>query len=548
FWAKYLRPPKEEYWDYIIERRDMLVPQDVRERKGSFFTPQRWVELSQRYIAEVLGENWQDEYYVWDCAAGTGNLLIGLTNKYNIYASTLDKADVDVIRDRIENGANLLENHVFQFDFLNDEFLPKAKGGKLPDKLFEIISDEEKSKKLIVYINPPYAEAGDSKQRTGTGKNKDGVSNANKTVKTYKLMLGKASNELFTQFLIRIHCEIQRCKIANFAKLKALCASNFGVFRENFRAKLEKLFVIPADTFDNVHGQFPIGFHVWDTDKKQKFESISADVYDKDGNLSGEKVFYFYDDNKKGRINQWLRKHNDTKTLQGIGYLMADAPDFQNNRVVNIQNKKGIRHGIYVLITTTNLIPACIYFAVRKVIPENWLNDRDQFLFPNDYWKSDIEFKTDCFTYTLFNNNISAKHGTNHWIPFIESEVNSREKFNSNLMTDFIAGKVKLEKENSLFEEERTKPRPLSFSPQALAVFDAGRELWKYYHSQKNIDVNASFYDIREFFQGRNDTGKMNNKSNDEKYNELIGNLRQELKFLAKKIEPKVYEYGFLMR
>jgi hypothetical protein len=88
----------------IIERRDLLVPQDVRECKGSFFTPKIWVELSQKYIADVFGEDWQDEYYVWDCAAGTGNLLAGLTNKYNIWASTLDKADVDVMHDRIKNG------------------------------------------------------------------------------------------------------------------------------------------------------------------------------------------------------------------------------------------------------------------------------------------------------------------------------------------------------------------------------------------------------------------------------------------------------------
>jgi len=39
----------------------------------------------------------------------------------------------------------------------------------------------------------------------------------------------------------------------------------------------------------------------------------------------------------------------------------------------------------------------------------------------------------------------------------------------------------------------------------------------------------------------------MNNKSEDEKYNELIEILRSELKILAQKIEPKVYEYGFLM-
>ena len=38
FWNKYERPPLEEYWDYIVERRDLLVPQDIRERKGSFYT------------------------------------------------------------------------------------------------------------------------------------------------------------------------------------------------------------------------------------------------------------------------------------------------------------------------------------------------------------------------------------------------------------------------------------------------------------------------------------------------------------------------------
>ncbi len=66
FWNKYERPPREEYWDYIITRRDLLVPQDIRERKGSFFTPQQWVELSQDYIARALGEEWQDHYVVWD--------------------------------------------------------------------------------------------------------------------------------------------------------------------------------------------------------------------------------------------------------------------------------------------------------------------------------------------------------------------------------------------------------------------------------------------------------------------------------------------------
>ncbi|MDA0103772.1 hypothetical protein OFS06_14410, partial [Brachyspira hyodysenteriae] len=264
FWKIYKRPPKEEYWDYIIERRDLLVSQDIRERKGSFFTPRVWVEKSQEFIADCLGENWQDEYYIWDLAAGTGNLLAGLTNKYKIFASTIDKADVQIMKDRIKNGANLLEANVFQFDFLNDDF------DKCPEALREIINDEEKRKKLLIFINPPYAEAGSITQTTGTGENKTGVALNNKTYEKYKKILSKASNELFAQFFIRIYIELKGCILGCFSKLKYVNSSNFTSFRKIFQAKFLKGFIIPADTFDNVKGQFPIGFLIWDTSKAGK--------------------------------------------------------------------------------------------------------------------------------------------------------------------------------------------------------------------------------------------------------------------------------------
>jgi hypothetical protein len=40
----------------------------------------------------------------------------------------------------------------------------------------------------------------------------------------------------------------------------------------------------------------------------------------------------------------------------------------------------------------------------------------------------------------------------------------------------------------------------------------------------------------------------MKQKSLDETYNALIKDLRQKLSVLAEKIEPKVYEYGFLLK
>jgi len=543
FWKRYKRPPIKQFHDYIIERRDLLVPQDIRERKGAFFTPRQWVELSQKYITDYLGENWQEEYFIWDIAAGTGNLLAGLTNKYNIWASTLDQADVKVMHERISHGANLLENHVFQFDFLNDDFT------KLPQGLQDILNDENKRKKLIIYMNPPYAESGDIKQKSGTGKNKTSVSQ-NKIHDKYHKQLSGANRELFAQFLARIYFEIPNCIIANFAKLKILQSAYFSDFRLFFRASLQSIFLVPADTFDNVKGKFPIAFYIWNTEKHEEFKSKFADIYNKYGDFSGVKEIISYDNCEY--FSKWI---NSFKLKSGfhLAWLQGvTRNDFQNQNGITIRNKKeqiAVPRGINIY--ERNILESCISYAVRMCIDADWLNDRDQFLYPNNNWKTDMEFHNDCLAYTLFNNNIQSKFGVNNWIPFTEQEVNASEKFESNFMTNFIQGKIKPENQNTglLFDNETNKVYDNSarrFSAEATAVFDAGRELWKYYHSQKGVNVNAGLYDIREYFQGRNDLGRMNSKSTDEIYTQLIGNLRGKLSLLAVKITPKIYEYEFL--
>ena len=546
FWKRYKRPPLKEFQDYIIERRDLLVSQDIRERKGAFFTPRKWVELSQKYLTDYLGENWQEDYYIWDCAAGTGNLLAGLTNKYNIYASTLDQADINVVHERIDHGANLLKNHVFQFDFLNDDFT------KLPQSLQDIINDEEKRKKLVIYINPPYAEVSSKAE-----KGKVGV-NQNKTHTKYSSILGTAGRELFAQFLMRIYSEINGVIIGEFSTLKILQGSAFLSLKNHFQANLEKIFLAPADTFDNVKGQFPIGFKIWNTNKKDSFEKIQADVYDKNACFIGTKGIYAL--NKSQYINKFISNYKTTKD-NNIGFMDGiNGNDFQHNNIVYVLNtKEQLPNPRGIWINNDNLIPVSIYFSVRKAIQAYWLNDRDQFLNPNDNWKTDYEFHNDCFAFTLLNNNIQTRFGLNHWIPFTEKEVNAKEKFASSFMTDFMKSPPTPKggaTTNDLFSIDPVAlstvitPTPrvggLVFSLEATAVFDAGRALWSYYHSQKEVNVNASLYDIREYFQGRNAAGRMNPRSDDATYSELIGNLRKKLTELADKIKPKVYEYEFL--
>jgi hypothetical protein len=523
--------------------------QQKRAFTGSFYTPQIWVELSQQYLTDLLGENWQDEYYIWDCAAGTGNLLNGLTNKHHIWASTLDKQDVDMIHDCIKNGANLLEAHVFQFDFLNDDFT------RLPYSLQSIINDPEKRKKLVMYINPPYAEATTAQTATGTGENKVGVAKSHKLSEQYKPKLGSAVNEIFALFMARIYDQISACILAQFSTLKFVQGSNFGTFKNFFKAQFLGGFVVPANTFYNVNGSFVIGFTVWNLVQKKDLEQISCEVYSKVGQHIGTKNFY---GNLQHSINQWLAGFYIAVPNNCIGMLSTRGNDFQNQKFIYIATKiDNNTHDTKVSISPRNLIPLAIYFAVRHCIEATWLNDRDQFLLPKGGWQTDSEFQNNCLTFLLFHtqNKISSHNGINHWIPFTEQEIEANGTFDSNFMTHFLKGKIPYDNGSDMFSPA---PNAVAYyqqlSQEAELVFEAGRNLWKYYHStikndntlQKSGSINASLYDIRVYFQGRNDKGKMNSKSEDETYMLLLATLREALRILAQKIEPKVYEYAFL--
>lgn len=420
--------------------------------------------------------------------------------------------------------------------------------------LQKIINNPQKRKKLVVYINPPYAEHLDKKNTTS---NKENINKAvlkfTKTNEKYKNKYGsKASRELFVQFFIRIYEEIPDATIASFSKLKYLNSNNFIQFRNLFKADFKKGFMVPANSFDNVKGNFPIGFIIWNTIIKNTFSSLHLDIIDIKKKKQDQKFIYI-SENIKGSIsmNDWIKKYSYSTKNYFIGYLNCSSQDFLHQNYTGITTYNQNSAYKQLQINEKNLIQTGIYFSVSHCIKATWLNDRDQFLFPNDAWEMDEEFKHDCLAFTLFHsqNRISSKEEINHWIPFSESEINAREKFESNFMYLFINNKIKKEVIINLFtlqESETPYEGAMQFSAQATAVFDAGRELWKYYHKQANCNVNASLYDIREHFQGRNTNGRMNSNSNDETYTKLIEDLQEKLKILADKIIPKIYEYGFL--
>ncbi|MDE5986402.1 MAG: hypothetical protein K2H16_03870 [Prevotella sp.] len=558
FWQRYKRPPREEYRDYIIERSDRLRPQNVRMYHGAYFTPLQWVEKAQEYLSLELGEDWQDNYYVWDCAAGTGNLLAGLVNKNNLWASTLEQADVATMNQRIEDGFNLYKNHVFQFDFLNDFLLDYTnKEGefmqsKVPQPLQAILRDEEERKKLVIFINPPFKEAATKTTVKGTGENAAGVAINSKVYKTHAGKWGISCRELFTQFMINIHEQMNGCKIGQFSTLKIPVAPNFSEFRKFFHARAGRCFIVPGNTFDNVRGQFPIGFFTWHTDDKQPVGEILADVFNKDGEPMGTKKLTVEKDVRS--INDWIITTRNRTNERNIGFMSAKGCDFQNQNYNFIINSKAqLPHPRGTQVTDMNLKEIAVYLAARHTVKRNWLNDRDQFTEPFDSWGSDTEFQNDCLVYTIFSNsnNIQSEAGVNHWQPFTEDEIGIRNELPSHFMTDYISGEKRPRIiYGNFFENQEENKKPLVFSEEAKAVFDAGRELWKYYHQQPDADLNASYYDIRKYFQGTrlDKKGKeiMNSTSEDKVYTRLHSVLRQAHRKLSEKIAAKVYEHGFL--
>ena len=289
-------------------------------------------------------------------------------------------------------------------------------------------------------------------------------------------------------------------------------------------------------------------------------KSITLDTFDENGASLGKKRFYTTLDNKES-INKWLKTFEPT-TDSILGILMADSPDFQHNNHIAILNFMPTNNQMKNTITPNNLIPTSIYFSVRHCIKATWINDRDQFLSPNTKWEKDTEFHSDCLAFMLFHgqNRITCKEGINHFIPFSEKDIDAAEAFEFYFMQDFLQGKIKPDSKStdskSLFKDELDfiPTKPLIFSDEAKEVLQAGKELFKHYHEQtrdsKDYNPNAALYDIKAHFQGFNDKGKMNppQKAQDEAYKQKLGELNYTLKNLAKKIEVKVYEYGFLLK
>jgi hypothetical protein len=547
---------------HLLEHSDSLIPIDERSFKGAFYTPLHVVDKAYDTLASTLGKDWQKKYIIWDMCCGVGNLEVKHRNPRNIFMSTLDSADIDVMK----ASKTCVAAQKFQYDYLNDDIaddgsIDYSLTNKLPQGLRDAIKD---GKQILVLINPPYAEATNANNTAvdnKDAKNKLGVA---KTTFAANAMAkyGKASNELFTQFVARIALEIPNATLAMFSTLKYVNAPNFEKFRLNWNAKYLGGFIVHSKAFDGLKGNFSIGFLVWQTDnnaiKHKPIISIDVEVIDKKGVPIGDKTFYnlpnasflnLWLDRPKANKQEVIPLKNSITPTDGkawiktwadgaIAYMCCNSNDIQNagQKTALFSSTFGCGHGFY--ITPDNLWQASIIFAVRKIIRPTWINDRDQFLQPTKALTD--EFKTDCLIWTLFNgSNLSASANnlewnnktwsiTNHFIPFSEQEVGANDHFESDFMHQYLKHKT--------------------LSVEAQNVMLEGKKLWQAYFNnsfdhktRETLKLNRSdvgWYQIRKALEAKNLEGMQAEISFKE--------FKQAYELLGNKLRPLVFELGFM--
>lgn len=417
-----LYAPKEK--EELTSLVDRLIEDSVRRNKGEFFTPTPFVNLAHSYISQTFGEDWRDEYTVWDCAWGTGNLTRDHRFK-ELYCSTLEQSDIDTANQMGYNPAATK----FQMDFLNDPIFDCAVTGeksRVPASLQEAL----RWGKVLFLINPPFGTA--NNMGTKAGDHKGGIARTTTNAEMKKAGWGACSQQLYAQFLYRIYKlrqENPNIKVGLFSTPSFLTGSSFKKFRSKFLDVFgfEKGFLFQASHFADVSGAWGVSFTVFGSESKAgdfnvDLAGIGAGF---EIAVSGSKLLYNTDTVKAA--SAWVRE-------EVKGMKTYDAPQISSAIKVKPKGRgKLVRGSLGYMLNLTNvvaknatavclisgafsggnglsLVPAnftkgAALFTARKTIKGSWINHKDEYLAPNETHPAYEQFIYDSIVYSLFNNS-----------------------------------------------------------------------------------------------------------------------------------------------
>ena len=389
-----------------------------KKSEGEFYTPELFANFAHTVLEKHFGKKWYNRYYVWDPAWGIGNLTKSKKFKH-LYASTLHKSDIDA------SDANN-EAEKFQFDFLNDP-IKSLFGLHIPQGLYDALTN---NKPIIFLMNPPYAAPNDFK---------DGFKDVSINTYTQSFMgdMKYAKQNLFSQFLYRIMMfknsyKLTNCNICVFSSSVFMSGSGYEKFRKSFLKSFHFIdgYLFNASYFDECSKRWGISLSVWKSgegENKHEFKHHLIGVKNGKVEITGSKIIYNIDGENSFRnfCKESLRgkKTYPTITLKNpvtVGtkdgsMMTTDAIGFYVNASNNVY--KSLQQCYFLStspdnvlsgfsVTKENFLPICANFASRKVITNNWINNKDEFLAPviteenHELW---AEFISDSIVYSMFN-------------------------------------------------------------------------------------------------------------------------------------------------
>ena len=568
FWSLYEKVTDVSTIQAIIAKIDRINDMDTRRFEGEFYTPLPFAQKGIEYLEKTIGKDWhKKKIRIWDMAAGTGNLEWYLPNEMamELYVSTLHTEEVDHCR-KLFLGATC-----FQYDYLNDDverllspdvaLLPGD--WKLPEKLRQELADP--SIEWIVLINPPFGTA------QTAGANSDSKKNVSATA-LQKYMhadgLGEVSRELFQQFLYRIYKEmpLERTHLGLFSKLKFINSTNDRMFRDTaFRYVFQRGFIFEAKNFHGTKGKFPVGFTVWDMGRSEHLESqrIVLDIFDRTVHKIGQKTVMSVP--KDRFLSTWVPRPRNMavfpafKSAINIAHANKDirdricegflgSLDNAGNDVQN-SNRVGLYSGPFATagahsITAENFEKSLVVHAVRRIVPNTWINDRDQFMQPNK--ELSAEFVSDCVVWSLFanSNQTSALRdviykGTtyqveNNFFPFTTEQVRSWKPSDN----DIALGALHASDRFVALWLQRQR-----LSAEASTLMHSAAVVYRLYFAHLS-DLRTPKYSIASWDAGwwqiRNTLRDQNLAS------EELAQLAFARKVLQHKLLKAIYEYGFI--
>ena len=554
---------------------DRLIEDADRRMKGDFWTPTLFVDYAHHMLECELGEEWKEQFVVWDNCWGTGNL----TRDYHfgeLYCSTLFQSELDM-------GANYNpEATKFQFDFLND-YIPSPDDiiqyqSKMPQGLYEAL---KQNKPIVFFLNPPYAT---SSSNFGAGNNSTkGAGSCDTAVKKNMVREGmdNASKNLYAQFLYRIMrikqvFHLTNCHIGLYSPLLFLTGPAWGVFRKHFLKEFafENACQFQASHFADVSDSWGISFSIWKSGETTNKESFSFELIDEvEGEIQsiGHKKVYNIDG--KTSAKEWIKQQikgisveerptfssalsvkegNNCNTKINRNALgcysnMGNNVD-QNQQKVAIFTSCDSSNANGLSIMPENFERVMTLFSARRLVAKNWVNWADEYLAPNESHPKWKEFVSDSIVYSLFESK--SNQASLRQIEFKGKKWNIYNEFFW-MSKDEILQLASDHQFDECYNDARTakdrfvyqKLQTITLSLEAQAVLNKANEIVR------------STFPFRELFDGGHpeyqimnwDCGWYQIKALAKEYGKnQLDEFNVLYKALADKMRPMVYALGFL--